>query len=561
MSQRVVYERGAPCEIENCGSKEYVETDGQWFCRNGHLQARLFAHGDEDPTISSQGRRARKKGEAREKTTTIVTGQPAIELYLQCYQLILWKQAHWLVNDKRFPSELESIVRDLWTLRLQMLQALLEKPDEVDRASQMFSSQSDDGQTDNEDDAEGSHTLSKLQKRIPRLVETLGICYIALLLLRLPISLGDIRDWVENEEILYIHAFKAIPKKLKRNMPQSFRGSFQPSIGVPELSRLHLVTSSLSHAFRKSSGMILPALNHLLLLFRFLTDLSLPLEVFPTVTRLAKLIQCDFTFPSTTKKYEHISNHPELQLVSLLMVATKLLYPFDSTTRSPITTAEPAAMAIDWQVWEQARKQLDLTPITNKGTKDKRSIEMTEQDVFSMKDKQIDKYLDWFSDSYLDQDLDEQDHEADFRRAVYGLFPIDRKTGTSALNTTERDAPPLTADTRKLKALRKVQRALIEQEVVSNKQRNKHEGVRPGGRYAHYRNKNELPASARPFFEAAARLVSLPLDGLLVSVFQVEIRLEHSVKHQGKRQKKMTDTNCSYESASEDESNSVIRSR
>ncbi len=34
-------------------------------------------------------------------------GAQAVELYLQCYQLVLWKQAYWLVHNKGYPPELE----------------------------------------------------------------------------------------------------------------------------------------------------------------------------------------------------------------------------------------------------------------------------------------------------------------------------------------------------------------------------------------------------------------------------------------------------------------------
>lgn len=38
---------------------------------------------------------------------TVLEGTQAVELYLQCYQLILWKQAYWLVHSRGYPPELE----------------------------------------------------------------------------------------------------------------------------------------------------------------------------------------------------------------------------------------------------------------------------------------------------------------------------------------------------------------------------------------------------------------------------------------------------------------------
>lgn len=37
---------------------------------------------------------------------SVVSGTDAIQLYLQCTQLILWKQAYWLIHTKGYPEEL-----------------------------------------------------------------------------------------------------------------------------------------------------------------------------------------------------------------------------------------------------------------------------------------------------------------------------------------------------------------------------------------------------------------------------------------------------------------------
>jgi len=37
----------------------------------------------------------------------VLRGRKGFELFLQCYQLILRKQVHWLVSEKHFPKELE----------------------------------------------------------------------------------------------------------------------------------------------------------------------------------------------------------------------------------------------------------------------------------------------------------------------------------------------------------------------------------------------------------------------------------------------------------------------
>lgn len=56
-------------------------------------------------------------------------GRASTELYLHCYQLVLWKQCYALIHTIGLPSELESVIKDLWALRLQLLKGRLSDPD------------------------------------------------------------------------------------------------------------------------------------------------------------------------------------------------------------------------------------------------------------------------------------------------------------------------------------------------------------------------------------------------------------------------------------------------
>jgi RNA polymerase I-specific transcription initiation factor RRN7 len=145
---------------------------------------------------------------------TVLSGSDARELYLGCYQLILCKQCHWLVNTKGFPKELETVVRDLWGLRLGILQRVGGERSGYGSGTgtMMFSSTSEGENTDT--GGTGGKSLSSRrsrksvvsEERLPRLVETLGLCYLGTLLLRLPTSLGEFYRWATREEMIYTRA-------------------------------------------------------------------------------------------------------------------------------------------------------------------------------------------------------------------------------------------------------------------------------------------------------------------------------------------------------------------
>lgn len=136
-------------------------------------------------------------------------GRASTELYLHCYQLILWKQCYALIHTIGLPPELESVIKDLWALRLQLLKERLSDPDQDGELlfnSQPEVSKSDFGKwkggntNDEADEEEDNQKGKKVKVRgrdMPTLIESLGTCYLAMILLRLPIGLGDLQRYCD----------------------------------------------------------------------------------------------------------------------------------------------------------------------------------------------------------------------------------------------------------------------------------------------------------------------------------------------------------------------------
>lgn len=78
--------------------------------------------------------------------------------------------------------------------------------------STMFSSQSEAEHSDT--DGSGMRSVSSRRsvvekETLPKLIETLGLCYLGMLLLRLPVSLGEVYKWAAKEEMVYARAVSA----------------------------------------------------------------------------------------------------------------------------------------------------------------------------------------------------------------------------------------------------------------------------------------------------------------------------------------------------------------
>ena len=85
------------------------------------------------------------------------------------------------------------MVKDLWALRLQLLKS---KIDAISDDDAVFSSQPQ-SETEAEDKNEGVGRKWKVRgKDSPSLIETLGLCYLGTVLLRLPISIGEMHRYV-----------------------------------------------------------------------------------------------------------------------------------------------------------------------------------------------------------------------------------------------------------------------------------------------------------------------------------------------------------------------------
>ncbi len=293
--------------------------------------------------------------------------------------------------------------------------------------------------------------------------------------------------------------------------------------------------------------MSFPPLNHPLLLFKYIKELALPcmssgrclrlaqahakrhaVDVYPVIDRLAPLISYNFSFPTSGNRYR-ISSLPEPQLISLLIVAVKLYYPFDSITRYPRTSSEPAALNIDWKAWAATQEEHVARIQVGRELKKGKEMEIGEHDVFDMSGGQIDEYLDWYEKTWIDEEA-RKSYPRALPEQLLEMFPTNRPEGPTgpqehALGEEDESRVDEGAILDKIK---QVQRAMRMRRVVSDEdaEDSKEPIRRPGSYYKHYRRVEDLPHDARVFFDAAARVVGLSLRTLTKAVFQTESKLQ-----------------------------------
>lgn len=173
------------------------------MCIQGFVQ---FDLGEEEDS-GKMGMVTRKEKERKERERKHLTGLAGKSLFLEALQLILRYQLSWMIHEKGFREELETVVRDLWDLRIRAFSSLVPDETEAPDTLEVFSSQPlpDEGEivekptsTNRNWDADRGSNWP-----MPKMSDTLGLCYLGCLLLRIPIRIGEIFQWVTSNNMPY----------------------------------------------------------------------------------------------------------------------------------------------------------------------------------------------------------------------------------------------------------------------------------------------------------------------------------------------------------------------
>jgi RNA polymerase I-specific transcription initiation factor RRN7 len=237
---------------------------------------------------------------------------------------------------------------------------------------------------------------------------------------------------------------------------------------------------------------------------------------------LQDLLGVTFQYPKPKAAIERKKSHflPDVQLVVLITIATKLIFPFDDLKRYPTNNKEPAAQIMDWSQWAHAQKGFSadshFAENIGKGT----AIHVTDQDVLNMTPEQMDNYMDWYASDWLDTSRTPG--------RIAEMFPINRVGATQPTATTApepsstQDAAHDTIQEKLDMLLHKVIQDLRPRRVIPEED---HEPKRPGDMYSRYRWESQLSGAARTFYEIAAKLAAVPLKTFVRAVTLTEIHI------------------------------------
>ncbi|EXJ82645.1 hypothetical protein A1O3_06458 [Capronia epimyces CBS 606.96] len=540
-----------------CGSTqlEVDEDDGRTYCENGHDQGRAPVVAEDDQDFARQGKVLKKKeAKEKQKASGVLHGARAYQLFLQSWQLILRKQCYALVYQKGLPPELWTIVRDLWVLWLSKLDHRLRDATEsqprtgtgTGSASEADPATTSADETDTDPETEEGRRARQERDSTrvgPALVDTVVLNYLGILLLRRPIGLATLLKWIQQEDIPFIRAVRHVPAEMKDRLPGEYRLSLD-STRILEPDDLQAAVYRRAKMYTMSFGMTMPPLNHKLLFLGYVRSLALPIEVYSIAQRLNTIISYPFCYPDPTtwpSTRHRPTTYPETQMMSLIVVATKLLFPFDSQTvkRYPKDPNDPTSLRMNWAAWLDAKRRFD-DPKTDStdgihdgpaGLDPGSEIHVTDSDILKMTDRQLDQYMDWYQRTWTakpDQQTWSRKHALD--KEILDLFPLHDlperiKSREEHERTVAEDQARVTA------RIKEVQASLASRKAIPPEEEDEQgmEVLRPGTMYPQIRHVEDLDHAdgwVKVFHEEAALTACTSVKRLLRAVNHCEETIE-----------------------------------
>jgi RNA polymerase I-specific transcription initiation factor RRN7 len=103
-----------------------------------------------------------------------------------------------------------------------------------------------------------------------------------------------------------------------------------------------------------------------------------------------------YSYPEVSIRHR-VTAWPEVQLISIIVIAAKLSQPFDNVERTPQSMADPSTLSINWEVWLKSFDEV-LTHSLRRGDE----VKVTDDDIFKMDKTKLDEYLNWYQMVWID---------------------------------------------------------------------------------------------------------------------------------------------------------------
>ncbi|EXK44252.1 hypothetical protein FOXG_18763 [Fusarium oxysporum f. sp. lycopersici 4287] len=504
------FPRGERCP--ECGARRWYLENGLRFCSNGH-QVEGFIQFDigDDVDAGQLGKKTKKDKEVKEKELRHLTGQAGKNLFLECLQLVLRQQLLWLVQSKGHREELETVVRDLWDLRIRGSGALLaeEETQQTGDGLAIFSSQPTDTENDDTPKKQGARARSWNPEDnpdwpVPRMIETLALCYLGCLLLRIPTMIGELCVWANSGRIPYKRSFYDLPEEMQDRLPSAYTRALKlPLRSSLRGIDLHNAVLDLALSYHHNYGMVFPAINDTPTIVHFARQLTLPVETLITARSILSVMKFSFQLPIEQSRRFHI-DYPEILLMSAIVVAAKLCFPLGQHAPFLRAAGREQSIGFDWTTWYKGVQELIEASQTSE--KEPSFDQVTADKVTSMTTEELDRYFAHIA-STIDRKNDSE---------ITRFFPSE--------NAAPPEAPP--RENTEQDNDHKMRKILGQAITVRGEEGSEQDGetlAEPS--YEAFRSVEDLTETAQALYKAAGHISGLSLDEIVQAVYMLEQKM------------------------------------
>ncbi|KAG6165877.1 hypothetical protein E4U51_004043 [Claviceps purpurea] len=468
---------------------------------------------------------ARRKKEVREVEKRQLTGQEGKSLYVEAVQLLLRKQLEFLVRKKGHRPELETVVRDLWDLRIRGYGASIHDYDISESEPETFSSQpvaadmqeklswKPASRVQSWDPARGNGWP------LPRMPETIALCYLGCLLLKIPTRLADLQNWVSAGTMPYLRAYVELPVEMQNRMPSAYAKALKlPLAGGLKGHDLYQTLLDTVFSYKVNYEMTFPEMNWFPMLVQYTKELALPVEVISITKRLVAILDHCFEFPALKARTTPF-DHPEMKLLAFLVVSTKLCFPLNHGQSVSLASPSLPIPRFDWEKWKTGYTE-QLEKLRSQILERPSFEELTPEKITNLEDGEFDAFV-----SYLRDTIGNNSKSINHRnKVVYCNLELTLETAKDTITSffpVELDSPPQPSFPEVIESQveKEAYRVLAEAVKADN-------NTAPGAkRYESFRAIQDLSETANVLFNAAGDAAGVPLDMLVRATYKLEQHL------------------------------------
>lgn len=392
--------------------------------------------------------------------------------------------------------------------------------------------------TQSEEDSSDAGLSSPYKRSSPEsllgILDMICLCYMGVMLLRLPITIAEFHSWISTGDMLYYRSTRILDPQIRRRLPRRYLQRLNPPHEL-HLNKLHTALVETLIMFNSTFGLDLPAINVTLILYRWIDSLVLPPECFAATMALARLLERDFKYDLASRPSDYnMLRIPETRLLCYLVTATKILFPDDDNARVARRPTELAATVLDWSSWSKLRNTIKVQRAKRTHMSYKEAMALTDADVMGLSPLDIDQYLDYYESNYIESAPRggiRARRQSTFRGNLRSMFPGQDATILNA------DPDQHVKDESVLKrmvddATDVLQSTLLPRTFLAN------EDVttlsRPGSSYTAFKSPHALTDHMRLLYSEAACISGLSVEVLVKATSSIDRQL-HALQQRAVR--------------------------